>query len=86
MNLVGRLTGILYFSPHRRRGLTYGHLIDVSRGAGGAWIEYLRGSRAGESVKKELEEGSEMLTNGVSVAELMSKFKRDPQIDLTSKG
>jgi len=42
-----------------------------------AWVEYLRGSEAGQLVKKELELGSEIHTNVISIAELISKFRRE---------
>ncbi len=46
-----------------------------------AWVEYLRGSRVGQLVKKELESGSETLTNVVTLAELTSKLRRE-RLDL----
>jgi len=42
-----------------------------------AWVEYLRGSEAGQIVRKELELGSEFFTNVVSIAEIVSKFRRE---------
>jgi len=48
-----------------------------------AWVEYLRGSKAGQAVKKELESGSETLTNVVTLAELASKLTRE-RLDLES--
>lgn len=48
-----------------------------------AWVEYLRGSKAGQVVKKELDSGSEMLTNVVTLAELASKLRRE-RLDLES--
>ncbi len=41
-----------------------------------AWVEYLRGSKAGNRVKQELERGSEVFTHVLTLAELTSKFKR----------
>jgi len=43
-----------------------------------AWIEYLIGSRAGEKVKSVLEEeGNEIFTCAVTVAEVVSKTARE---------
>ncbi|MGQ9461360.1 MAG: PIN domain-containing protein [Candidatus Bathycorpusculaceae bacterium] len=43
-----------------------------------AWIEYLIGSRAGEKVKSVLEEeGNEIFTCAVTVAEVISKTARE---------
>lgn len=42
-----------------------------------AWVEYLRGSEAGRRVKREIEVGSRILTNVVTVAEVISKFRRE---------
>jgi predicted nucleic acid-binding protein len=42
-----------------------------------AWIEYLRGSEAGQLVKREFELGNEIFTNVVSMAEIISKFRRE---------
>ena len=43
-----------------------------------AWIEYLIGSRAGEKVKSILEEeGNEIFTCAVTVAEVISKTARE---------
>lgn len=42
-----------------------------------AWVEYLRGSKAGQLVKKELDSGNELLTNAMSLAELTSKLRRE---------
>ncbi len=43
-----------------------------------AWIEYLKGTATGLFVKKEIE-GKEILTNVVTLSEVMSKFQRDGQ-------
>ena len=43
-----------------------------------AWIEYLKGTTIGLFVKKEIE-GNEILTNVVTLSEVMSKFQRDGQ-------
>jgi len=42
-----------------------------------AWVEYLRGSKLGQTVKREIEGDSELLTHVVTLAELFSKFKRE---------
>lgn len=42
-----------------------------------AWIEYLKGSSKGLRIRKEIENGAELLTNSVSVAEIISKIKRE---------
>jgi len=45
-----------------------------------AWIEYLRGSRAGEKVRAILEEeNSEVYTCAVTIAEVISKTAREGQ-------
>lgn len=45
-----------------------------------AWIEYLRGSRAGEKVKAVFEEeNSEIYTCAVTIAEVVSKTAREGQ-------
>ncbi|MBI4257836.1 MAG: PIN domain-containing protein [Thaumarchaeota archaeon] len=42
-----------------------------------AWIEYLRGSRAGQKVREKIEHQEELLTHIVTIAEIMSKLKRE---------
>jgi predicted nucleic acid-binding protein len=42
-----------------------------------AWVEYLKGTESGKLVRKELELGNEVLTSVISVAELISKFRRE---------
>lgn len=42
-----------------------------------AWIEYLRGTEKGQHLKKEIEAGSKLFTHSVTVAEIISKTKRD---------
>jgi predicted nucleic acid-binding protein len=42
-----------------------------------AWVEYLRGSEVGQLVKREFELGSEILTSVISMAEVISKFRRE---------
>ena len=42
-----------------------------------AWVEYLRGSRRGEKVRELIEEKSELFTHAVSVAEIISKLRRE---------
>lgn len=42
-----------------------------------AWIEYLKGSNKGLRIKNEIEQNSELLTNSISVAEIISKVKRE---------
>jgi len=43
-----------------------------------AWIEYLAGSKAGEKVKSILEEeGNEVFTCAVTIAEVVSKIARE---------
>lgn len=45
-----------------------------------AWIEYLRGSRAGEKVRAVFdEEGNEVYTCAVTIAEVVSKTAREGQ-------
>jgi predicted nucleic acid-binding protein len=45
-----------------------------------AWVEYLRGTKKGQVVKTVFERGDEVYTNSVTIAELISKFKRE-QLD-----
>lgn len=40
-------------------------------------VEYLRGSKLGQLVRKELDSGNELLTNAISLAELTSKLRRE---------
>ena len=42
-----------------------------------AWIEYLKGSNRGLRIKEEIEKCSILLTNSISVAEVISKVKRN---------
>ena len=42
-----------------------------------AWVEYLRGSRRGEKFRELIEEKSELFTHAVSVAEIISKLRRE---------
>lgn len=42
-----------------------------------AWVEYLRGSEPGRRVREEIEKGAELITHAVTVAEVVSKFKRE---------
>jgi predicted nucleic acid-binding protein len=42
-----------------------------------AWVEYIRGSDKGTKLRDELERGSEIFTHPVTIAELVSKFKRE---------
>lgn len=42
-----------------------------------AWIEYLRGSEAGLKVKEKVEGELEILTHVVTLAEVVSKVKRE---------
>ena len=42
-----------------------------------AWVEYLKGSRPGQVVKRVFERGDEVFTNSVTIAELISKFRRE---------
>jgi len=48
------------------------YLIDSS-----AWIEYLRGSKAGEKVYEILKEDNEIYTLSINIGEVISKVKRD---------
>lgn len=41
-----------------------------------AWVEYLRGSKAGEKVRNAVEQ-KELITNAVTIAEIVSKFSRE---------
>ena len=42
-----------------------------------SWVEYFRGSEKGQLVRKELDIGAEFLTSVISMAEVVSKFKRE---------
>ncbi len=42
-----------------------------------AWIEYLRGSERGKSVRGQIEKSEEIFTHLVTIAELTSKLKRE---------
>lgn len=42
-----------------------------------AWVEYIRGSDKGKKLRDELESGSEIFTHPVTIAELVSKFRRE---------
>ncbi len=41
-----------------------------------AWVEYLRGSKAGRAVEERVSQGDELWTSVVSLTELVSKYKR----------
>jgi len=41
-----------------------------------AWVEYLRGSRAGEKVNERLSGADELWTSAISLAEVTSKYRR----------
>lgn len=48
-----------------------------------AWVEYLRGSKAGQLIKRDLDSGSELLTNAISLADdfvLQTARKHDCRI------
>ena len=42
-----------------------------------AWIEYLRGAESGKRVREEIEKGTALMTSSVTVAEVISKFRRE---------
>lgn len=42
-----------------------------------AWVEYFKGNSRGLRVKEEIEKNTEFMTNSISVAEIISKFKRE---------
>ena len=42
-----------------------------------AWVEYLRGSEAGQKVRKAVEREEEFITHVVTIAEIASKFARE---------
>lgn len=42
-----------------------------------AWVEYLRGSKAGQKVRKAVEREEEFITHAVTIAEITSKFARE---------
>jgi len=41
------------------------------------WIEYLRGSKAGQKVRDKVEHQEDLMTHIVTVAEIISKLKRE---------
>lgn len=42
-----------------------------------AWIEYFRGTKSGSEVREHIEKKNEIITNTVTIAEVISKFERE---------
>src|SRR5271169_3760770 len=49
-----------------------------------AWIEYLRGSKAGRRVEERITQGDELWTSVVSLTEVVSKYRREGLTDQTA--
>jgi predicted nucleic acid-binding protein len=42
-----------------------------------AWVEYLRGSKAGKKVEQRISRGDELWTSVVTLTEVVSKYRRE---------
>ena len=42
-----------------------------------AWVEYLRGSKAGRKISERISHGEELWTSVVSLTEIISKYRRE---------